>query len=266
MALLHIAGFRFDIDSQKATFWQTLAPRTRVLCAALLVMAIAFTPNAHWWTWAVYSTVLLYLMLISRITWTVLLKRVAVEFAFIATVLLGTLFHDGGEVVWQWGLLRITSEGLIVLGSVTLKSVLCLLVLNLLTLTTPISALLQSLVQLRVPPLLVAILASMYRYVGILIDELKAMRQAAASRNLAIAPRRRQRAVIGNMFGALFIRTYERGERVHQAMVSRGYTGIPHIKDLPTGGARDVWTLSAIALIAILGQALYLPRFLSQLS
>ncbi|MGB3768172.1 MAG: cobalt ECF transporter T component CbiQ [Phormidesmis sp.] len=266
MVLLHIGGFRFDIDSQKATFWQTLAPRTRVLCAALLVMAIAFTPNAHWWTWAVYSAVLLGLMLISRITWLVLLKRVAVEFAFIATVLLGTLFHDGGEVVWQWGLLRITTEGLIVLGSVTLKAVLCLLVLNLLTLTTPIPALLQSLVQLRVPPLLVAILASMYRYVGILIDELKAMRQAAASRNLAVAARRRQRSVIGNMFGALFIRTYERGERVHQAMLSRGYTGIPHIRDLPMGGTRDVVMLSAIAIIAILGQALYLPRFLSQLS
>lgn len=265
MALLHIGGFRFDIDSQKATFWQTLAPRTRVLCAALLVMAIAFTPNAHWWTWAVYSVVLLCLMLVSRITWVVLLKRVAVEFAFIVTVLLGTLFHSGGEVVWQWGLLRVTSEGLIVLGSVTFKAVLCLLVLNLLTLTTPIPALLQSLVQLRVPPLLVAILASMYRYIGILIDELKAMRQAAASRNLAVASRRRQRAVIGNMFGALFIRTYERGERVHQAMLSRGYTGIPHIKDLPMGTARDIWMLSAIALIALFGQALYLPRFLSQL-
>lgn len=266
MVLLHIAGFRFDIDSRKATFWQTLAPRTRVLCTALIVVAIAFTPNAHWWTWAVYGVVLFGLMLISRITWHVLLKRVAVEFVFIATVLLGTLFHSGGEVVWQWGLLRITSGGLVVLGSVALKAVLCLLALNLLTLTTPIPALLQALVQLRVPPLLVAILASMYRYIGILIDELSAMRQAAASRNLAVSSRRRQRAVVGNMFGALFIRTYERGERVHQAMLSRGYTGIPHIKDLPVGDARDVGMLSAIALIALFGQALYLPRFLSQLS
>ena len=48
MVLLHIAGFRFDIDSRKATFWQTLTPRNRVLCAALLVGAIAFTPNAYW--------------------------------------------------------------------------------------------------------------------------------------------------------------------------------------------------------------------------
>ena len=253
--------FRFDIDSQKSTFWHSLAPRTRVLCAVLMVLAIAFTPNAHWWTWAAYGVTVLCLIAIGRATWIALLKRVAIEFAFIGTVLLGTLFHDGGEVIWQWGVIRITTEGLTVLGSVTLKATLCLLMLNFLTLTTSIPALLQSLVQLRVPPLLVAILASMYRYIGLLIDELGAMRQAAASRNLAVSSGQRQRSVVGNMFGALFIRTFERGERVHQAMLARGYTGIPHIRDLPTGGRHDVLALSAIALITLLGQAIYLPIF-----
>ena len=253
--------FQFDIDSQKSTAWHTLAPRTRVLCAVLLVLAIAFTPNAHWWTWAFYGVTLFCLVVAGQATLGVLLKRVAVEFVFIGTVLLGTLFHDGGEVVWQWGIVRITTEGLVVLGSVALKSVLCLLLLNFVTLTTSIPALLQSLVQLRVPPLLVAILASMYRYIGLLIDELGAMRQAAASRNLAVSSGQRQRSVVGNMFGALFIRTYERGERVHQAMLARGYSGIPHIRDLPTGGRRDVVAISAIALITLLGQAIYLPIF-----
>ena len=256
-----MGAFRFDIDSCKSTLWHSLAPRTRVLCAALLVLAIAFTPNAHWWTWAAYGTTLLCLIVISRVTWITLLKRVAIEFAFIGTVLLGTLFHSSGEVVWQWGFVQITTTGLVVLGSVTLKATLCLLMLNLLTLTTSIPALLQSLVQLRVPPLLVAILASMYRYIGLLIEELGAMRQAAASRNLAVSSGKRQRSVVGNMFGALFIRTYERGERVHQAMLARGYAGVPHIRDLPTGGRRDLMALSAIALITLLGQAIYLPIF-----
>ncbi len=257
-----MANFRFDIDSQKLTFWHSLAPRTRVLCVLLLVLAIAFTPNAHWWSWAIYGATIFCLGVISHVTWSVLLKRLAVEFSFIGTVLLGTLFQRGGEVVWQWGPLQITSLGLVVLGSVALKAALCLLVLNLLTLTTSIPALLHSLIQLRVPPLLVAILASMYRYIELLIRELGAMRQAATSRNLALASGRRQRSVIGNMFGALFIRTYERGERVHQAMLARGYTGVPHVRNLPTGGVRDVATLSAIALVALLGQAVYLSQSL----
>ncbi len=257
-----MANFRFDIDSQKLTFWHSLAPRTRVLCVLLLVLAIAFTPNAHWWSWAIYGATIFCLGVVGQVTWRVLLKRLAVEFCFIGTVLLGTLFQRGGEVVWQWGPLQITSLGLIVLGSVALKAALCLLVLNLLTLTTSIPALLQALVQLRVPPLLVAILASMSRYIEILIRELSAMRQAATSRNIALASGRRQRSVVGNMFGALFIRTYERGERIHQAMLARGYTGVPHVRNLPAGGAKDRAVLSAIALIALLGQAIYLPHAL----
>jgi cobalt/nickel transport system permease protein len=259
MIILHIGAFRFDVDSQKLTFWQSLAPRTRVLCAMLMVLAIAFTPNGHWLTWSVYAAVLLGLAILSRVTWTVLLRRMAIEFAFIGTVLLGTLFHSGGEVIWQWGGLKITSTGLVVLGSVAFKAALCLLMLNLLTLTTSIAALLRALVQLRVPPLLVAILAAMYRYVGVLIDEVTAMRQAAIARNLSVASGRRQRSVIGNMFGALFIRTFERGDRVHQAMLARGYSGLPPLRELPTGGVKDIVALSAIALIALLGQALYLP-------
>lgn len=261
MLLLHIGSFRLDVDSQKTTFWHSLAPRTRVLCAALMVLAIAFTPNGHWWTWALYGAVAFCLILLSRVTWIVLLKRVAVEFAFVGVILLGTLFRREGDVVWQWGWLQITTTGLTVLGSVTLKATLCLLMLNVLTLTTSVPALLQSLVHLRVPPLLIAILASMYRYVSVLIDELTAMRRAATSRNLMVARGCRQRSVIGNMFGSLFIRTYERGERVHQAMMARGYTGLPLVRDLSKGGQRDVVVLTAVILIALFGQAIYLPQF-----
>jgi cobalt/nickel transport system permease protein len=258
--LLHVGAFRFDIDSHRLTLWHSLAPRTRVLCVGLIVLAITATPNGHWWTWAVYSMATIFLACLSRVTWRVLLKRVAVEFAFIATVLLGTLFHTGGDVIWQWGWLRVTSTGLMVLGSVTLKAMLCLIALNLLTLTTSVPALLQALTQLRVPPLLVAILASMYRYIGVLIEELTTMRQAATSRNLMVSSGRRQRSVMGNVFGSLFIRTYERGERVHQAMLARGYTGMPTVRDLPQGGWQDMAVLSIVTLIALLGQAIYLYK------
>ncbi|MGB7251613.1 MAG: cobalt ECF transporter T component CbiQ [Phormidesmis sp.] len=264
MVLLHIGAFRFDIDGQKSTFWHSLAPRTRVLGAALMVLAIAFTPNGHWWSWTLYGAALGGLIALSHVTWSALLKRVAIEFAFVGTVLLGTLFHSGGEVLWQWGGLRITSMGLTVLGSVAFKASLCLVTLNFLTLTTSIAALLQALVQLRVPPLLVAILASMSRYIEVLIDEFAAMRQASASRNLGVASGRRQRSVIGSMFGALFIRTFERGERVHQAMLARGYTGLPVARGMPAGGRRDLVALSAIALVALLGQAIYLPMLMNR--
>ncbi|MBD1932484.1 cobalt ECF transporter T component CbiQ [Trichocoleus sp. FACHB-69] len=255
--LLHLGAVQFDVDSKKNTPWHSLAPRTRVLCTLLLVFAIALTPNGRWWTWAIYGLGVLTIIRLSRVTGTVLLKRIAVEFAFIGAVLLGTLFREGGEVIWSWGPLRITTVGLMVLGSVTLKALLSLIILNVLTLTTSIPALLNALVALRVPPLLVAILASMYRYIGVLIGEFNAMRRAAASRNL-MGSNRWQRLVIGNMMGSLFIRTYERGDRVYQAMLARGYQGLPPVEKMPPGGRNDMIALSLTIILALIGQAIYL--------
>jgi cobalt/nickel transport system permease protein len=191
----------------------------------------------------------------------ILLKRIAIEFAFIGVVLLGTLFREGGEVLWSWGVLRITTEGLTVLGSVTIKALLSLVTLNVLTLSTSVPALLNGLTTLRVPPILVATLASMYRYINVLIKEFQAMRKAAVSRNLT-GKTGWQRLVIGNMMGSLFIRTYERGERIYQAMLARGYQGIPVIEKVPFGGRRDCVALTLTVVLALLGQIIYLPNLI----
>jgi cobalt/nickel transport system permease protein len=256
MLLLHIGAFHLDVDSQQVTPWHRLTPRARVVCALLFVFATALTPNGRWWTWAVYAAGLCLLIAISRVTLSVLLRRVAIELAFVSLVLLGTLFRSDGDILWQWGWLRITTTGLVVLGSVTLKVLLSLMMLNLLVLTTSISALLHAIAALKMPPLLVAILASMYRYLGVLINEVTTMRRAAAARNL-INQRQWYRLVIGNMIGALFIRTYERGDRVHQAMLSRGYTGLPPVLIAPGRGQLDGWAITATGALMLLGQAIY---------
>jgi cobalt/nickel transport system permease protein len=258
--LLHIGAFQLDVDSRLSTPWHSLAPRTRVLCALLFVFATTLTPNAHWWTWAIYGVGLAVLMLLCRVTLSILLQRVAVESTFISAVLLGTLFRGGGEVLWHWGWLQVTTEGLLVLGSVSIKAFLCLLMLNLLTLTTSIPALLHALTELKLPPLLVAVIASMYRYIAVLVDEFTTMRRAAASRNL-MGSNHYQRIVVGNMIGSLFIRTYERGERIHQAMLARGYTGLPPLTEMPKGGRQDSLALTMTLILLLMGQAIYLNPF-----
>ena len=254
--MLHVGAFKLDIDSRQNTPWHAIAPRTRLLCALLFVFAVVLTPNGHWQTWAVYGLGLLSLILLSRITITELLKRLAVEFAFVGVVLVGTLFREGGQVIWSWGIFKVTTVGLTILASVSIKALLSLTMLNLLTLTTSVPALLHGMKELRIPPLLVATLASMYRYIGVLIAEFEAMRRAALSRNL-MNSNRSIRLVVGNTIGALFIRTYERGNRIHQAMLSRGYEGIPPMEKVPSGGKQDIVALTLTILLALLGQVIY---------
>jgi cobalt/nickel transport system permease protein len=256
MILLHGSTFSLAVDSQRSTPWQGLTPQARILCVVVMVVAISLTPNGHWLTWGIYSIGILSTVLVSQVTLSVLLQRLAVELSFVSVVLLGTLFREGGDVLWQWGIVSITTTGLTVLGSVTLKALLSLLLLNLLTLTTPVPALLHGLKTLKTPALLVAILASMYRYLGVLVEEFNAMRRAALSRNL-MTSKRWQRLIIGNMIGSLFIRTYERGERVHQAMLSRGYQGLPLFQESHKFNGYDLLVLSLTVLFAIAGQAAY---------
>ncbi|WP_179228523.1 cobalt ECF transporter T component CbiQ [Leptolyngbya ohadii] len=259
--LLHIGAFHLDIDSQHTTPWHRLIPRTRVICALLFVFATALTPNGRWLTWLIYGLGLAGLILTARLTLPVLLRRVAIEFTFISVVLFGTLFREGGVVLWQWGWLKITTVGLTILASVAIKALLSLLTLNLLVLTTSIPALLNALSDLKMPPLLIAIIASMYRYISVLMDEFNTMRRAAQSRNL-LNLRGRQRLVFGNMMGSLFVRTYERGERIHQAMLSRGYQGIPLLPDCPHPGQSDRTAVILMVLLLLVGQAIYLKNVL----
>ncbi|MCU0568489.1 MAG: cobalt ECF transporter T component CbiQ [Oculatellaceae cyanobacterium Prado106] len=250
--LLHVGAFSLDQDSQHVTPWHRLVPRTRLVCALLFVFATALTPHGYWITWALYGLGLTLLLLISRVTLSVLLRRVAVELVFLSVVLLGTLFRGGGQVLWQWGSLQITTVGLTILGSVSIKALLCLLMMNFLVLTTSIPALLHALAELRLPQLLVAILASMYRYIAVLVGEFETMQRAATARNL-MGKKRWQRLVVGNMIGALFIRTYDRSDRIHQAMLSRGYSGLPPLAEVPRAGVGDGWAIAAMLSLLLGG-------------
>jgi len=99
----------------------------------------------------------------------------------------------------------------------------------LLAFTTPFHELIDALRELRLPRIIVAIISFMYRYLGVLAGEAGRMNRARAARSAAAPDGRtggglRWRAqVTGAMVGSLFIRSYERSERVYAAMQARGF-------------------------------------------
>jgi cobalt/nickel transport system permease protein len=92
----------------------------------------------------------------------------------------------------------------------------------------------------------------MYRYVFVIADEARRMRSALAAR--AFRPRHLgQVAALGRMVTALFLRSYERGERVYVAMLARGYAGtMPRFSVLSFGRADAVFLVAlVIALVPL---------------
>ena len=113
-------------------------------------------------------------------------------------------------------------DGLFMLMRILVRTNLCLLAMILLANTTPFAGILDVLRSLRVPPLLVTVLALMYRYVFLLIDQSERMNRARKSRTFV--PRRGGRWKTGaGIVGQLFIRSTERAERIYAAMSARGW-------------------------------------------
>ena len=90
--------------------------------------------------------------------------------------------------------------------------------------TTEPQDLLLGLERLRLPQQLVQIMSFMVRYLDVVTGEMQRMKVARESRGFT-ARNPKHWPVLARSAGALFIRSYERGERVHLAMLSRGYTG-----------------------------------------
>jgi cobalt/nickel transport system permease protein len=112
--------------------------------------------------------------------------------------------------------------GTVIFLGVLAKSTLCLLAMLLLAATTPFSETLEALRRWRVPLLLVSVVALMYRYLFVLLDEAERMSRARASRSFA-ADRLRTWRSSASIIGGLFVRSARRAERIYAAMWARGW-------------------------------------------
>ena len=122
------------------------------------------------------------------------------------------------------GTVTVSGHGLMVLWNVAIKSTISVLAVILLSSTTPFPELLRGMEKMRIPHMFTTLLSFMYRYIFVLIDEMQRMRRARDSRGWK-GKWIWQAKVIGHMIASLFIRSYERGERVYAAMLARGYGG-----------------------------------------
>jgi cobalt/nickel transport system permease protein len=117
--------------------------------------------------------------------------------------------------------------------------------------TTQPRDLVRALQHLRVPDTLVTIAGFMVRYVDVVGDQMRRMRVARASRGFTARSVRAWPPLAAST-GALFIRSYERGERVHLAMVSRGWSGrMPVTAPLVATPAQWALALAPAAVAAV---------------
>jgi cobalt/nickel transport system permease protein len=152
----------------------------------------------------------------------------------------------------------VSTNGATTLGTIALKSWISVQAALLLTYSTPFHDLVDGLRALRLPRIIVAIISFMYRYLGVLAEEAGRMMRARSARSATAVGRRAgasvrwRAAVTGSMVGSLFLRSYERSERIYAAMQARGFDGELRYLPSPAPSARAMaGMLLAVAFLVV---------------
>ena len=195
MSGAHDAGVAGD----RASWIHRRDPRAKLLgFGGITVLAVTTTA---WPVWAACAGTLLVAAAVARVSVRTIWRRARIVAP--ALVLVALFPHTFVEVAPKAAIGTLSA---VVLGA-----------------TTSFPDVLHALERLRAPKLLVLIATFMYRYLFTILDEVARMRSALAARGYA--PRHAlQAAAIGRVATALFLRTYERAERVHLAMLARGWS------------------------------------------
>jgi cobalt/nickel transport system permease protein len=208
-----------------------LEPRTKLLAFTALIVGVLSIPATNGFLFFIYAFAIAIMMGFSQVPLNYIAGRTLLLLPFI---LLASL-----AAPWK---------GYFGFGALLVRAILCLILLILLTNTTRFAELLRGMRKLGCPQILAMNLSFLYRYLFVLTEEAMRMKQARDCRRTASAPFKEELKLLSSMLGTLLIRSFERAERMHSAMLSRGYSG-----DFPVVSPRkfswhDLAFLSAVTL------------------
>jgi cobalt/nickel transport system permease protein len=244
MTRAHAHSLVVEVDSPI----HRLPASVKIAAAVLFVLAIVATPREAFWAFGVYAVAMLGLMAVGRVPLGLLARRLVIEVPFVVFAVLMP-FVARGPTVDVLGL-DLAVEGLWGAWNILIKAALGLLTTLVLTATTSMPNLLAGMDRLHVPRAFTGIAGFMVRYADVVAGDMRRMRIARISR--AHDPRWlwQAKAVAGSA-GALFIRSYERGERIHAAMLARGYDGSLPRNGTPATGRQWLAALLLPAAAAV---------------
>lgn len=210
-------------------------------CVAFVLVVVA-TPREWLWAFAGYAGLLIVALAVARVPWPRVRGGLTIEVPFVLfAVLLPVVGPD------PIGFAGLSVPGMWAAWNILAKASLGVAAATLLAATTRPVDLVAGLQSLHLPGPVVAIFAFFIRYVDVVADQWRRMRVAQQARGFeATSPR--SWPVLAAGLGALFVRSFERGERVHLALVSRGYDG--RLPDPPAGLPHSWPIAAALPLVA----------------
>ena len=234
-------AFISESFSRRSGLLQSLDPRAKLISILAVVFATSLIGDLRLLIF-VYSLTLLFSYL-SKIDVWFFIKRVWLFIPIFAGIIaipmifniffpgdpLVRLVHFGaGSHLGPFSLpesIFITRQGVNAATIFTIRVATCVSAVVLLFLTTPQQILFKSLRTVRVPKLYVLTLEMTYRYIFLLMDLVREMYVAKKARTIKAMGMLDEQKWVGGRIGYTLIRSLDMSEKVHMAMMSRGYNG-----------------------------------------
>ena len=226
---------------------------TRLLRLVTYAVAVVALPREATWPFAIVFAVALARLVASGVTWRWVVPRLGVEIPFLVFALVMPFVALGERVAV--GPLWVSAEGVWAAWGLLAKGTTCVVAALALAATTTPEGLVAGLQRLRVPTPLVEITAMFARYVHVTGDRWAAMARAQAARGLDARTPSSWPALARGL-GVRFVRSYEQGERVHRAMLSRGYSGAMPVLAPPARASASDWGSALWPTLVALGALL----------
>ena len=225
-----------------------LKPELKIFSTFCIVFSIAFLSLENNVLIFLQFLIVLYFVYISKIKILTYFKRLSIDIPFILFALFLPFISKGdNKVMFKIFSVSLYETGFNEMISILIKITLCVSLAIVLTATTSNIEIIYGLQKLKLSPLLISILSFAIRYIDVFIDEFKRVRVAMKSRGYdekgikGLKP-------IAYASGALLIRGYERGERVYNSMLSRGFNGSIELKEREYKSSKSLLLFSTISI------------------
>ncbi|SFM75335.1 cobalt ECF transporter T component CbiQ [Thermodesulforhabdus norvegica] len=216
------------------TFFSRWDARCKIISLVIFTFFVVITDDLRVLLAELLFTLLLFF--ITRIPGEILLKRLTavVPFLFFLSFFLVVLSpHEGSSVrviLEPLDPFVLNRDALVISARISLKALIVVSVMPIMIDTSPYAVTILALKSIGVPESVAQILLLAYRYIFVFKDEALRMYRAMLLRGFRPRSDLRTFRISGNFLAMIFIRSYERTQRIHDAMVARGYRGkIPRV-------------------------------------
>jgi cobalt/nickel transport system permease protein len=225
-------------------------PRIKIISISVLILSIVLLQDLRVAFLGLALAIIL--VFLSKIPFSFVFVHLRWVLFFVLALFIIISLTVPGNLLVRLSFLSISREGFKLSLLISLRAISAALLIFPMIGTTRFNLTLKALQKIKIPDRIIQLLMFTYRYIFLFLDEEKRIFIGANSRGWVRKTNLSSLKTMGNLVGMLLVHSFERTERIRDAMVSRGYNGRLKILDEFTLSPKDFIKASLIIALALL--------------